>query len=292
MSIGCKLRLPAALVLTSALASCGNSAVGPGLSMKLSRDEVTLHEPVVVEFAFRNPTDHRIDLDLGVAEVGALDFEILPAEAGSVERIAPTLGPTEWHTGGKVGVEPGEIYRSRILLNRWFAIRSPGTYEVVGEFIGTVTQEDLTPVEVERHFVLPLRVLPRDPQQLLATAGELVQAACQTRDLDAAYEAAKTLSTIDDTAVVPSLEKLLDCGYTAQVAAVAALGRIDAPEAVTVLLEAAQGNDPALSELARTGLRSQVQRRGSEIPSDLRRRIEGVLVGGDSGQENAAGAEP
>lgn len=284
--------LPAVLILTSALASCGSSADASGLSMGLVRDEVSLHEPVVVEVTFLNAIDQGVHIDFGVAEVEELDFEIVPRDEGSVERIAPTLGPKEWHTGGLIKVQPGAVYRSRVLLNRWLAINSPGAYEVVAEFTGTVTREDATAVAVQRRFVLPLRVQPRDPQRLVELADDLARTACQGHDLGAAYDAAKTLATIKDAVVVPSLAKLLDCGYTEQGIAVGALGEIGGPEAIAALLTAAEGDDAALADLARIGLRTQVQQHGSEIPADLRRRIEEAISRGASEADDSARAEP
>lgn len=250
--------------------------------MRLAEEEISLHEPVVVELAIENPSPSTIEVDLGVAGIEALEIEILDRNNRKVERIAPALGPEVWHTGGKVSLQPNEGYRSGLVLSQWFALEEPGDYEVIIEFTGPVVSQAGGDVEVERRFNLPLRVLPRNPERLREVAGELVQRACQNRDLEAAYEAAQVLSTIDDPAVIPFLRDSLQCSYTTQGIAVAALGHLATNEAVSVLLAAAEAEDRELADLARHALETLLRGERTSITPDLRSRIEAVLETSES----------
>lgn len=281
------------LIVASAILSCGSSAGEPVFSIGLTQREVSLHEPVFVEVTVDNTRSKPIEIDLGVAEVGALRLEVVPRDGGSVESSGPPIGPVTFHAGGKVNVEPGESYRSRHLLSRWFAITSPGRYDVVAEFTGAVHEGDSTAVEVARRFVLPLEVTPRDPERLQEAARSLAETACQNRDLAAAHQAATALGSIDDPVVVPFLEGLLGCSYTVQVAAASGLGRIGTTEAITALLGAAESGDPNLAEVARTVLRNLLTQESAPLGPELRDRIGEVLrvpgsgrAGGQDGRDN------
>jgi len=262
--------------------------------MRLTLDEVTLHEPVVVELAIENPSSEPIQIDLGVAEIEALDIEVQGRDGGTVERFAPQFGPTTWHTGGKIRLRPDEEYRSDVVLGQWFAFGAPGEYEVVIEFTGSITRETGAEVEVERLFILPLRVLPRNPHRLREVARELAEGACQSRDLGAAYDAAQVLSTIDDPVVVPFLEELLGCNYTAQGMAAAALGRLGrlgTTEAITPLLTAAKSDDPDLADVAQHVLSSLLRQEATPIAHEWRERIERVVETSDSERSREQGEQ-
>lgn len=270
-------RCIASLMLAWTLGGCASPPGEPRLAMRLVEDEISLHEPMVVELAIENPTSTTIEVDLGTAGIEALEIEILGRDNRNVERIAPALGPKTWHAGGNLRLQPDEEYRSHLVLGQWFALQEPGDYEVIIEFTGPVVDQRGGEVEVERRFELPLRVLPRDPERLREVAGKLVQKACQSRDLEAAYEGAQVLSTIDDPTVVPYLEDALRCSYTTQGIAIAALGKRATPDSISVLLSAAVAEDPLLADLARHVLESLLRGEPTSITPELRRRMERVL---------------
>lgn len=261
----------------SALANCGSSTPESMLSVELPENEVSLHEPVYLEIALKNESRERVEADLGVAKIGAFSFAILPEEGGDVARGASPVGPTSFHTGNKVELEPGEHYQSRHLLNEWFTIDSPGSYRVKVLFTGKVTNEDSDEVPVAKEFSLPLTVHPRDPERLQEIARPLLETACQSRDLAASLDAARTLSHIDDVAITGFLVEMLECSFTVQVEAVSGLRRLGTTESIDALIEAAQGSDQALAELAAGVLRSHASRLGPRLDPDQRRRIEEVL---------------
>ena len=268
---------PLVLALVAALGSCGSS---PGLelvSMSLEQPTVSVHEPIRVRFSVRNMTKGTIVLDLGVAQVGNFKFEVIPLDGSPVEKLPSPLGPVVFHTRGEVRLAPGEVLERDLLLNEWFTLSSPGDYDAVIDFLGSVTAAGRTVPEVKRHFVLPLRVEPRDPARLAEIGQSLAQEACEARDLEKATEAANTLKFIADPAVVPALESVLKCGFLAQAAAVAGLERVETLEAVELLLSAASSGDEDLAGLARSALKSFLKKQGSRLDFERKTRIEKVL---------------
>lgn len=269
--------LCAAVAAALAFASCGSASPEELLSVELSPEEVTLHEPVFVEIALKNDGPGAVEADFGVAKIGAFRFEIAPETGGEVKKIGSPVGPTMFHTGSKVELRPGEHYRARHLLTEWLRISSPGKYAVNVRFTGTVTNESSEKLPVAREFSLPLTVRPRDPERLRELGVSLLETACQSRDLDASQNAAKELGHLDDTAITSFLVEMLGCGYLAQVEAVAGLVRLGTAEALEALIVAAEGGDQDLAQVARIALRSQISRRGPQLEPGLRRRIEEVL---------------
>lgn len=269
--------LAAAVIAMSAFASCGSSPPEEMLSVELVPDVVTLHEPVFVEIGLQNESTQRVEADLGIARIGEFAFRIVAVSGGAVSKLFQPVGPTIFHTGGDIVLQPGERYSARHLLNEWFTIDSPGKYLVNVRFTGTVIAEEPGELPVPREFSLPLKVLARDPERLQALGRTLLASACQSRDLGAALNAAKTLSHLEDAAMTPFLAAMLECSYLVQVEAIAALARQDTTEALDALIRAARGSDIALAELARNALRWQISRRSPQLEPDLRQRIEEAL---------------
>ncbi len=264
--------------------SCGPLFGAQVLEVQTKPSQPTLNEPLYVDLIANNPTSDPIVLDLGVADAN-LAFDVVPRDGGHVTRLPSSGGSSYLHTSGEVRLKPNEKYHKEILLNSRFMFQEPGHYDLRVSFSGAASS-GVQEISIKREFVLPLSIGARDEKRLTASAERLANAACQSRDLRAANDAARSLSYIGDAAAIPSLKKVLACALIPRALAVQGLARIGTKEAILPLVSAAQGHDDELAGLALEALRGLLEKRKPGLDKDLRTQIEKALKKKDPGDKS------
>ncbi len=263
------------LALYASLLTSRSSSADEILKVNLVRSTISLHEPIQLQIMATNPTKRPIILDFGQPEPSSFSFEVIPGGKGIVRRLPSPLGAIAFSAGGEVTLAGGESYETKILLNDWLAFKTPGEFRLVVRFSGKVTSQGAD-LSIQRRFVLPLEITARDPELLMRLCRGLGEEACQSRDLKAAQNAAKALSWIDDPAAIPTLERVLRCGYIERALAIRGLKRIGTREAIIPLIDAGRSPDKDLADLALRALRDLLRAR-AELDPGIRRQIEELL---------------
>ncbi len=192
------------------------SKPGVSVSYSLPTAQVSLHEPIVINFQVDNETARVIGLDLGQDRKGEFVFTVTSPEGATLHL------PQYRHNGisqyGTVSVQPGESFSQSLLLNEWY-----DNFNVPGK------------------YVLGAR-LTKDPARLEKVCADLAKQVETAPNPEAAQEPALMLSYIEDPIAVPYLARVLATKTLTYDKAIAGLKRIGNDAAVEELLSALNKN--------------------------------------------------
>lgn len=213
--------------------------------------EVTLGEPVVIEFIATNHLTENVRMDLGWNRVERLTFHVTGPDGGT-QRV----NPSESGAGGiallpSLTVKAGRTYLQRIILNEWVAFSTTGTYRVRVEYSGAVATLDGTARAVLRRQVLEVEVLPRNPDALRRLCELLLPIALEGGERG--LEAGRTLTHVQDSVAVPYMRELIEKEHSRS-DAVRNLERIGTKEAEEALSALSRSEDADTASLAHAAL--------------------------------------
>jgi hypothetical protein len=232
---------------------------------------VSLHEPVIILFTIHNGLAHPITVDLGVGNVSRFEF-ILKSSSGKIVHGRPqrTEGLTQQEN---VVIGAGEDYKQQLILNRWFDIDAPGSYELKARLN--------TPIDAGPNKVTPplgetisFEIESRDVNRLKAVCERLAAEAENARGVEAAQFPTLVLSYINDPVAVPYLSKILSEHTLEYDVAILGLERVGSDAAVETLLSALNDKYGEIDVLARQAL-SRMQNRISN--ANLRETVRRAL---------------
>lgn len=229
-------------------------------AFSLIASDVTLHEPVFVDFSIHNELEENITFDLGHDRKSNFEFTITKPD-GSRLRV-PRLSEEGLGRVGRISVESGESYRQKLLVNEWYQFVQPGKYKLsVGLVVPASTRSGRT-IEVMSNDDLVLQIHPRNPAKLEDVCRNLTQVALTLTDVEESTNAVIVLSYINDPIAVPYLEEVLERGKGWQYA-IPGLGRIANKRAIDALVSVMEKRNPEMgSSLARfvlEQLRNRIQ---------------------------------
>jgi hypothetical protein len=96
-----------------------------------------LGEPLIVDFSAENGSGTSAVLDLGLDREGGFSFDISAPDGHSVHVSAPLQeGASVQVRVGQFSISPGETYRQRLWLSKWYSFNKPGVYDVTGSLAG------------------------------------------------------------------------------------------------------------------------------------------------------------
>lgn len=206
------------------------------VSCTLASAEVSLHEPVILNFAVENELSQPVKLDLGQNRKGSFSFTITQPDGKKVELARYSrMGIS---IPGAVRLGAAETYQQSLLLNEWYGFPSPGNYEIQVRLSKPVETRDGRPVSTQTEFRLPLKVGAENRGRLERVCTDLAAQVAAADSYDKAAEATRALGYVEDPLAVPYLEKALASGQLVEQLAVAGLERNGSNEAVEALLAA------------------------------------------------------
>jgi len=228
---------------------CSQAPAAPAITVALEKDVITQYEPVIIDFAIHNPTSRDIAFELGYG------YETIKVEVIDPEGIAlPKLRPAPLNE--RLVFRQAVQARARtsgvnsLLLNEWFNFDKLGKYEIK---ISAPPSKNSSAGNMELGDTsLFLTVLPPDEQSLKSACAALVTRMKSKSAADASLAAA-ALSKVDNPIVVPFLaEGMKRKWFTSMM--LAALVRLNTPDAINAIVSASQSSDPEISSLARATL--------------------------------------
>jgi hypothetical protein len=184
---------------------------------------------------------------LGVNGKANLELNIL-TPAGAV--VNKTLSSEDFGTSGMHGIDAGETFTEKLLLNEWYEFPETGTYRIKMTLL-----DDDAPNPSERPSTeFFVQVGTRDPMALQRSAQGLADRAIAAKTLAERMEAASALSYIRDPLAVRELVRVLWQGSLVAHYAVDGLARIGSPEAKAALNAARYHEDKDIRALVRSAL--------------------------------------
>lgn len=232
-------------------------------SFTISQSNVTLHEPVFVNFSVHNKLLESIRLDLGHNRKSNFEFTITEPDGSIIS--GQHLGEEGFGRVGDISLEPSEEYSQRLLVNEWYQFIEPGNYNIEIRLTKPLIALSGALVEHGSSGTLSLRIHPRDPKRLSLVCQDLYRVAIESSNVEEATEAALALSYVSDPVAISYLEKGLKETILMWPYAIPGLARIANAEAIEILVSTMKSKDPELgASLARF------------ILQDLRKRIDNL----------------
>lgn len=158
---------------------------GPEFSLTPEQDDYCVGQPMWLTYGILNATSSTVDLGGFMLEGVGTDFsgDWPPFQIQfrmydvSVRESSGALVPSHltksWGAslaGGRLKLEPREVFSQRLLLQRWVRIEKPGTYEVSVALRARPGNDRVRFPEV----VAKLTVIPKDPVRIRAEIDDLV----------------------------------------------------------------------------------------------------------------------
>jgi|GEM_PF-1241846 len=222
---------------------------------------LSLHEPVVLNFAVSNGSQQPVSLDLGQDRKEAFSITVKGPDGRRVQ--LPPLRREGISLVGTIPLAAQQTYTQRLLLNEWYEFAAPGPYEVVIRLDNPVRGPGGVTVHEPTESRIELKIGPRDADRLRQRAEALAARASNKASYEEAAEAALTLGHINDPVAVPYLEQVLAANTMVRPIVFRGLERVATGEAVRVLASALDDPDSEVSQLARSAL-STIERTGKD----------------------------
>ncbi len=215
---------------------------------------ITLHEPVIVHVSIVNVGDESLLFDLGFNRKKAFQFTVIDPAGHRI-----TLGPVKEEGidgGGLVRLEPKRTYTQRMILNEWYEFDCPGSYRVEIRLTLPVQADSRLSAVISKENVLEFEILPRDEAVLERRCRMLLNSLKGEKWLARRSAMARELSYIKDPVAIPYLQALVDEGEDYY--AINGLMRIGSDRAMEAMIRAAESNDVASAQYARSLLRAML----------------------------------
>jgi hypothetical protein len=231
-------------------------------AFSLVASEVTLHEPVFVDFSIHNGLQEDIAFDLGHDRKSNFEFTITKPDGSSFR--APRLSEEGLGRVGRMSLKPGESYRQKLLVNQWYQFDETGKYKLSVRLVVPGNTQSGMPLEFMTGDDLLLQVHARNPAKLEEVCRNLTQTALASTDIEDSNNAVMALSYINDPVAVGYLEEVLKTGKGWQYA-IPGLGRIANERAVEILISIMENRDPergsSLARFVLEQLKGRIQER-------------------------------
>lgn len=207
-------------------------------TFSLASAKFSLHEPIVIDFVVKNNFSEAITFDLGAGRKESFQFNLTRpnGERSQVQRLIEGFAG-----GGKITVQPGQVYRQRLLINEWFDLSQIGNYAISVNLLTSIQSESGRVVAKGANFRAAFEITARNPKKLQEICASLLAQVTTSKTYQEAADAATELSFVQDSVAVPFLEKVLNLKMNRimiEQAAIEGLGRIGNAEAIQTLIRA------------------------------------------------------
>jgi hypothetical protein len=225
------------------------------VSYSLLQDHITLHEPVILNFAIENDTSVTLLVNLGANRKEVFAFTIRKPDGSNVE--LPPKRAEGSSMIGRVSLQPAQDFKQKLLLNEWFDFAKPGQYEIAVRLV----KPEVTPrgfniydISDTPEFRITLDVQPRDPARLKELCVQLKDQIIKAVTVDEATEPAEALSYVNDPIAVPYLAEVLKSDRLLEAYAISGLERIGTDEAIKALEVASRSRNRDVALMAKRAL--------------------------------------
>jgi hypothetical protein len=250
-------------------------------SFTLDSEQLSMNEPVMVNFKIQNDSNRTFKVDLGKNRKESFLLTVRRPDGTTISvphRRSGGLGRM-----GSVVVDAGQEYRQKLLLNEWTQFSLVGKYDikialaspvVAGDGVGN---EDSNPSEFSSE--VKLLISPRDPVQLKETCESLAGQVERASSYEQAAQPALALSYVRDPIAVPYLDRVLHARRLVEVFAISGLEAIANEDAVRTMISALSIHEPPeTASIARAGLESIEEKTSDE---NIRQIIKQAVAQGE-----------
>lgn len=237
------------------LAVCPCSAqipAAPSVMVKLEKQVITQHEPVIIDFTLTNPSSRGVGFELGYG-YEKLDVEVTDPEGRAWTKPPrfPLKGNNSLGFKEAIQVAAGATGTASVLLNEWFSFDKLGKYRIA---VATIPSESSSTWDLHLpETMLRLTVLPRNAIALKAACAELAKRVGNTSSVEDSETAAKALASVEDPVAVPYMVEAMKRKPFSSVM-IGALARLKTPSAIEALISASRSSDPETRSLAHAAL--------------------------------------
>jgi uncharacterized glyoxalase superfamily protein PhnB len=214
---------------------------------------LTLHEPIIVQFSIENGSPESVRLDLGLDRK-----ENFIVEIGQPDGVRVQARQLPMHAGlnrrGKVSVAPGDRYQQKLVLNNLSSFDQTGTYQVTIRLRTPVLDENGRAVATPTTGAFTLLIAPRNEERLQRTCERLAQITVSAFEAEESLNSADALSQVKDPVGVWWMQWVLWRTDKVDSILTRGLSRIGDAAARAVLAEVAAFGDSERSEAARIAL--------------------------------------
>jgi len=237
---------------SSFLSRLGKAQNGISVLYSFPPHELSLHEPVVLTFTVKNESASSIQLDLGQDRKG--EFLLTVKEANGKRVTLPRYGHEGISIPGILTVDAGKQFSQELIINEWYAFKTPGKYELEIQFSKPIVMKDTSSQITARGSHGEITIGPRNVPRLQSLCDHLSKQIESADSYERASNAALELSYVTDPVAVPYLERVLISGKMVEKAVVEGLERIADESAIRILIATFQGGPNESSLLARAAL--------------------------------------
>lgn len=177
------------------------------VSYSLADTRLSLHEPVILNFAVTNGSHEPVTLELGQDRKEAFSITVTRPDARRVQ--LPQLHKEGISRVGTISLAPQQTYTQRLLLDEWYTFNAPGAYEISVRLTNPVRNQSGATLQDSPEFRVKLEIGARNADHLRELAESLADRASNKASYEEAAEAALILGYITDPVAVPYLEQVL-----------------------------------------------------------------------------------
>lgn len=239
------------------------------ISYSLEETQVSLHQPIILNFTVQNDFTQPVNLNLGQDRKEGFLFILTLPDGKKIQ--LPQYSREGISRTGNLLLEPQQIYTQKILLNEWADFASVGKYKIDGRLADPIKTENGKIIKTDSNFSVALDVQPRNAEYLEKISASLLERIIQSDNYEESAENALTLSYMNDPVAVPYLQKALTSNKMVESIVINGLERIGNKTAVQVLIDTI--NEKPNSEIASLAMSSldMIERKSSDL--EIKERI-------------------
>lgn len=242
------------------------------VSFSLENAQISLNEPIFLNFVLQNNSEQTVNLDLGQDRKEAFKFMVIFPDGKELQ--LDQLIHNGISIGGNISVKPNQTYAQRLLLNEWIEFDSPGKYILKGHLANPSTAE-ISDVPIDSNFTVDINISPRNPKKLEEVSDALAQSILETDNYEKKANAALALSYVNDAVAVPYLGKVLSLDKMVKPIIMKGLSRIGNKESVQILIGFIKENPNSENALLAKSALQRIENQSSD--TNIKRLISEAL---------------
>jgi hypothetical protein len=242
------------------------------ISFSLEKAQISLNEPIFLNFVLQNNSEQNVNLDLGQDLKEGFKFTVKFPDGS--ELMLPQLSHQGIARRGNITIKPDQTYTQKLLLNQWTEFNVPGKYILKGHLANPRTAK-ISEFTFDSNFTVDINITPRNPKKLEDVSDALAQSILETDSHEKKSEAALALSYVKDAVAVPYLEKVLTSDKMVKPIIMKGLARIGNKESVQILIDVIKNNPNSEDALLARSALQRIENKSSD--ADTKRLIREIL---------------
>jgi hypothetical protein len=218
-----------------------------------TREDISLHEPVLLQLTIENRSTERIKVDLGTDGKENLKLQITYPDGRVVEPQSPYTGG--FARTGRIRISANDSFSRQYVLDEWVTFDEPGRYVVRAEIQSPIVVDNSEIHPPAPAQSLNVNIGARDEIRLREVSENFARIAVSARGSEAKSDAALALSYVMDPVAVPYVSSVLQQTDSVDWLLVQGLVRHGTEQARAELIELSQSPNEERSALARDALR-------------------------------------